>query len=225
MIERLIASDRNGNYTLFLARQYRMNREIMAFSNRQFYQGKLVADPSVAERRLHLPSPEKVSPDVFSIIDPDSPMVFVDIPAEGGTENHNPKEVEVVCQTVEGLLRGGIKGKDIGVIAPYRLQVVRLQERILPLGSEFPIIEGITINTIEKFQGEDREVVIISFTDTNKVGFGPCWNIKEGGGHRLNVAVTRAKRKLILVGDSRSLERKPLYRRLLKHCRVVSTKI
>ena len=225
MMEHLITSDHNGNYTFFLAIQYRMNQEIMAFSNSQFYQGKLVAAPSVAERRLHLPSPEKVPRDVFPIIDSDSPMVFVNITAEGGTENHNPEEVGLVCQTVEGLLRGGIKGKEIGIIAPYRLQVARLRERILPLGSEFPVIEGITIDTIEKFQGEGREVVIISFTDTDKVGFGPCWNIKKGGGHRLNVAVTRAKRKLILVGDSRLLEREPLYRRLLEHCRVVSAKI
>ena len=225
LLERLVTSDPNQSYTLFLSVQYRMNREIMAFSNSQFYQGKLVADPSVAERRLHLPSPERISPEVFPIINPDSPIVLVDIPTEGETENHNPEEVEVVFKIIRGLLQGGIKGEEIGVIAPYRLQVARLQERILPLGSEFPTIKGITIDTVEKFQGEEREVIIISFTDTNKEGFGPCWDIKEGGGHRINVALTRAKRKLILVGDSRLLKRDPLYRHLLEHCWVVSTKI
>jgi len=225
MMERLVASDPRESHTLFLSVQYRMNREIMAFSNSQFYDGKLVADSSVAEHRLQLPYPEGIPPEVFPIIDPDSPVVFVDIPAEGGTENQNSKEVEVVSQVVAGLLRGGIKGDEIGVIAPYRFQVARLRERILPLASEFPTMEGITFDTVEKFQGEEREVVIISFTDTAKGGLGPCWDVKEGVGHRINVAMTRARRKLILVGDSRLLKREPLYNHLLEHCRMVSVKI
>jgi len=225
MMERLIESDSSRNRTLFLSVQYRMNREIMAFSNSQFYQGKMVADPSVADLRLHLPSPEIISPEIFPIIDPDSPMVFVNLPAEVGAENHNPEEVEAVSQIVRGLLQGGIRGNEIGVIAPYRVQVDYLRKRILPIGTQFPTLEGITIDTVEKFQGEEREVVIISFTSTSKEGFGRCWDIKEGGGHRMNVALTRAKRKLILVGDSRLLEREPFYRRLIEHCRVVSAKI
>ena len=225
LLERLVASDTYKSHTLFLSVQYRMNREIMAFSNSQFYQGKLVADPSVAERRIHLPTPERIPPEVFPIIDPDSPIVFVDNPAEGETENHNPEEVEVALKIIRGLLQGGIKGEEMGVIAPYRLQVARLRERILPLGGEFPTIKGIAIDTVEKFQGEEREVVIISFTDTYREWFGPCWDEKDGGGNRINVALTRAKRKLILVGDSRLLNREPLYRRLLENCRVVLVKI
>ncbi|TKJ33027.1 hypothetical protein CEE39_04455 [bacterium (candidate division B38) B3_B38] len=225
MMERLIASDSHRNRTLFFSVQYRMNREIIAFSNSQFYQRKMVADPSVADLRLHLPSPEIISPEIFPIIDPDSPMVFANLPAEVGAENHNPEEVEAVSQTVRGLLQGGIRGNEIGVIAPYRVQVDYLRKRIVSLGSQFPTIEGITIDTVEKFQGEEREVVIISFTNTSKEGFGRCWDINHGGRHRMNVALTRAKKKLILVGDSRLLEREPFYRRLLEHCRVVSAKI
>ncbi len=225
MMERLIESDSHGRRTLFLSVQYRMSREIMAFSNSQFYQGKMVADPAAADHRLQLPSPENIPPDVFPIIDPDSPMVFVDLPTETGTDNHNLAEVEVVSQMVKGLLQGGIRGDDIGVIAPYRVQVDYLRKRILPLNSQFPTLEGITIDTVERFQGEEREVVIISFTDTSKEGFGPCWDINQGGKHRMNVALTRARKKLILVGDSLLLKREPFYRRLLEHCREVSAKI
>ncbi|MFB0518572.1 MAG: AAA domain-containing protein, partial [Acidobacteriota bacterium] len=225
MMERLIESDSHMNRTLFLSVQYRMNQEIMAFSNSQFYQGKMVADPAVADCRLQLPSPETIPPEVFPIIDPNSPMVFVNLPTEASTDNHNPAEVEVVYQTVKGLLRGGIRGNDIGVIAPYRVQVDYVRKRIVNLDSQFPTVKGITIDTVERFQGEEREVVIISFTDTSKEGFGPCWDVNGGGRHRMNVALTRARKKLILVGDSRLLKREPFYRCLFEHCRVVSAKI
>jgi superfamily I DNA and/or RNA helicase len=99
------------------------------------------------------------------------------------------------------------------VIAPYRAQVAAIRQRLAQAGEM-----GVTVDTVDRFQGAERQVILLSFGGT------PAEGTRRGGrdfladAQRLNVALTRAQRKLILVGDRARLEGEPLLRDLIRHC-------
>ena len=185
--------------------QYRMHQQIMEFPSQEFYADTLVAHPAVAEHRL-CDLPEIVPTPLTEL-----PMEFIDTAGAGydeesepdGESRLNPQEAALVTQLVNELLEAGIAAEMIGVIAPYAGQV-RLLENLLP-------IDGLEIDTVDGFQGREKEVILISLVRSNvegEIGF-----LKET--RRTNVALTRARRKLIVIGDSATLASDPFYARMI----------
>lgn len=180
-----------------LNRQYRMNEQIMAFSNVKFYKGALQADSSVAEAKL--PN------NPFPVIE------FIDTAGCGYNEEQVAESTGMLNKEEAALLKKHLEelqsidlGMSIGIISPYRKQVELLMEEISPQ-------KEITINTIDSFQGQEREVIYISLVRSNNegnIGF-----LKDY--RRMNVAMTRAKKKLVLIGDSATLANDKFYDDLL----------
>ena len=205
LFERLLALH-GDKIRVMLDVQYRMNEEIAEFPNREFYDGKLKADEQVKRRTLMDILPESVDEESEDV----KPFLFIDTCDEleervrkGSTSRENPGEARLVKDVAERLLNMGIKPEDIAVISPYDDQVAQIKRMLH--------VEGLEIKTVDGFQGREKEVVIVSFVRSNKSGtIGFLKDLR-----RLNVSITRAKRKLVLIGDSNTLESEGCYRRLV----------
>jgi superfamily I DNA and/or RNA helicase len=186
--------------TRMLDVQYRMHREIMDFSSSQFYEGKLIAHDSVREHLLS---------DIQSVVATEltqGPVTFIDTAGAGwdeqlepeGESRFNPREAELTVTKVIQLCEAGLSPADIAVIAPYAAQVRWLKD--LFRTAEFDTA-GLEVDTVDGFQGREKEAVVISTVRSNatgEIGF-------LGDRRRMNVALTRARRKLIVIGDSATL--------------------
>ncbi len=207
LFERLLALH-GDRIRVMLDVQYRMNEEIAEFPNREFYDGKLKADEQVKRRTLNDILPESVDEDSEDV----KPFLFIDTGGsaeleervrKGSTSRENPGEAKLVKDVAERLLNRGIRPEDIAVISPYDDQVAQIKRMLH--------VEGLEIKTVDGFQGREKEVVIVSFVRSNKSGtIGFLKDLR-----RLNVSITRAKRKLVLIGDSNTLESEGCYRRLV----------
>ena len=165
-----------GQPITLLDTQYRMHPQIMELSNRLFYQGRLRSGISERERR----PPDGV------------PVVFIPVESERDGRS-NRREAEVVCELVQSFIDdSGIRPESIGVVSPFRAQVVLLR---LMLGNL-----GVTVDTVERFQGGERDIMILSFVRSRGTGF-------VFDDRRLNVAITRARRKLVLVAHPQLFEK------------------
>lgn len=206
MMERLV--ERWGKLvTRQLTTQYRMHQKIMEFPSEHFYAGTLVADPSVAGHTLaDLPGVQTESLDT-------QPVLFVDTSGADWTEELdpngesklNPREALWILKQVDALLDAGIQPEQIAVIAPYSAQVRFLRDRCSNTSVE--------IDTVDGFQGREKEVVLISLVRSNtqgEVGF-------LGDTRRMNVAMTRAKRRLIVIGDGSTLGRNSFFKEWIQH--------
>ena len=143
------------------------------------------------------------------MLDPAHPVVFVDVPEElGAAGKASTLQAYVASTLMLALRRAGTAPGDLGVIAPYRAQVAAIRQR-LAAESE----ETILVDTVDRFQGGERKVILFSFG-----GEAPRGMQFLSDPHRLNVALTRAQRKLILLGNRRRLEQDPLLRKLVAYC-------
>ncbi|MEM9826056.1 MAG: IGHMBP2 family helicase [Planctomycetota bacterium] len=206
LMQRLV--DREGDRVYRrLSVQYRMHQDIMRFSSDHFYDGSLVADASVRDRRLcDLPGVATTprSQCVLEMIDTAGAEFDEQLESEG-LSKFNPKEANVVVTRVGELLDAGVDSDQIAIIAPYGAQVRQLRNRI--------DLRNIEIDTVDGFQGREKEVVIISMVRSNpqrEIGF-----LSEV--RRTNVAMTRAKRQLIVVGDSATLGGHEFYAAMLEY--------
>ncbi len=190
--------------------QYRMHKTIMGFSNAQFYNNKLKAAEAVADWQLHLSDGQ-----------PSPPLEFIDTAGCGYDEQINPEsqsfynleEYYVLRQHLDHLLVVlGEQDISIGIISPYREQVLKIKEAIAHDFDHFPDA-NIEVNTIDAFQGQERDVIYISMVRSN--GQGEIGFLKDT--RRMNVAMTRAKKKLIVIGDSATLASAPFYRDFLDY--------
>ncbi|MCB9746381.1 MAG: AAA family ATPase, partial [Alphaproteobacteria bacterium] len=185
--------------------QHRMHRDIQALVA-EIYGPRYRPHPAVAEHALC---------DLIEITDdplPAGPVLWVDTAGAGFEEQvdpasrslFNPGEARLVEIAVGRLLAAGLPPADIGVIAPYSAQVHRLREALPP---------GVEVNTINAFQGREAEAIVVSWVRSNperQIGF-------VADGRRLTVALTRARRALVLVGDGGvTLSRNPRFARLLE---------
>ncbi len=183
-----------------LTRQYRMSQRVQWFASEEFYDGELrPATPEVAGQRLgDLPGvnpgrlPESLR-DAVSFVDPDGRQVG----------NTNPAEADAVADAVRSYLDAGVAAADIGVIAPFRAQVAEIGKRLDGT--------GVTVDTVDRFQGSAKEVIVVSVVATGTVE-SPVFEDHR----RMNVALTRAKKAVALVGDRDALESDAFYRRLLR---------
>ncbi|MEF8726435.1 MAG: IGHMBP2 family helicase [Candidatus Bipolaricaulota bacterium] len=224
MFEKLV--ERKGDaITEMLLTQFRMHSDIMEFSNRKFYEGELKADSSVAEHTLSDMGidPRDLEPThawLKRTLNPDEPMIFLDTAEVNGGERQrpgsysreNPAEAEIVKRIINSYL-DLLPARNIGVISPYDDQVDLINSNHEE--------EDLEIKTVDGFQGREKEVIIISFVrsnDENQLGF-------LADERRLNVSLTRAKRKLIMVGDSDTLATHETYRKLIGFVKELETYI
>jgi len=198
LFERLI--DAHPEASVRLDRQYRMAQRIQAFSSREFYDGELrPATAEVAGRRLS--DLDGVDPDEIPQYLRD-PVTMIDV--EGDDAAHTDAlEADRVADVVEDVLAAGVAPDDVGVIAPYRAQVAEIGRRV-----------DVTVDTVDRFQGSSEEVVVISFVATGDLS-GPIFEDYR----RVNVALTRAKRSLVLVGDADALCTDEVYGRMVEWAR------
>jgi DNA replication ATP-dependent helicase Dna2 len=216
--------------------QYRMNRWISNFSARVFYEDKLEAAPVVARRVLEAATKDVWSggetPVILRAIQPMHPLVFFDVRSEEGSETPKSSNAEAraVRDIVGALLARGIAEKDIGIIAPYRAQVANLRRHLFSDdpgrgGQALALDTPMSIDTVDRFQGGERMVIIMSFATSLAPGAESPLREFLTNPNRLNVALTRAQRKLILVGCAPALEGLPYFSRLLAYCRSMNTLI
>lgn len=192
-----------------LKTQYRMNEQIMRFSSEWFYGGMIEAAPQVRFR---------------GILDLDNPMTWIDTSAVAGKEEFvgesfgriNRAEADMTLDVLQeyftriGKARVLEERIDVGVISPYRAQV-QLLRRLIRKKEFFKPYRGlISVNTVDGFQGQERDVIVISLVRANADGqIGFLSDLR-----RMNVAITRARMKLMIMGDVPTMTRHPFYRKL-----------
>ena len=189
--------------------QYRMNDEIMRFSSEWFYGGMLQSAPEVKYR---------------SILDFDTPIEWInteglDCNEEFIGENYgriNKSEAELSIEQLKGYITKIGRDRflderiDVGMISPYKAQVQYLRRLVRNDAFFKPYRQAITINTVDGFQGQERDVILISLVRANEEGQIGFLNDLR----RMNVAITRARMKLIILGDASTLTRHAFYKKL-----------
>ncbi|CAK7304066.1 DNA replication ATP-dependent helicase/nuclease DNA2 [Vulpes lagopus] len=220
--------EQNKNAVVQLTVQYRMNSKIMSLSNKLTYDGKLeCGSDKVANAVVNLPNLKDVklelefyadyseNPWMIGVFEPNNPVCFLNtdkVPApeqveKGGVSNITEAKLIVFLTSV--FIKAGCKPSDIGIIAPYRQQLKIIND--LLFHSSIRMVE---VNTVDKYQGRDKSIILVSFVRSNKDG--PIGELLKDW-RRLNVAITRAKHKLILLGCVPSLNRYPPLGKLLHH--------
>lgn len=210
LFEKAIARNKTE---VLLREQYRMNSKIMDFSSKQFYEGALVANNEVK---------------AWTIFPDDRPIEFVDTAGCGFLEETNPESKSSLNAEEMNLLFRHLSSylenisalnmmediQNIGIISPYKAQVILMQQSIneaLMLNDS--VAEKISVNTIDSFQGRECDIVYISLVRSNEKGeIGFLKEIR-----RMNVAMTRARKKLVIIGDSGTVCSHPFYNSLLDY--------
>jgi superfamily I DNA and/or RNA helicase len=200
--------------------QYRMHEQIMQFSSEQFYDGRLVAAPTVAHAGL----------DAYDLaFAPDLPVEFLDTAGFGMQEitipesrsTANPEEADLLLKRLAQLLEPYDQADhetdplSIGVIAPYRAQINYLKDAVEENDelSGLLLHRQLSVGTVDSFQGQERDIIAISLTRSNAHGeIGFLSDIR-----RMNVGMTRARKKLLLIGDSSTLGAHPFYKAFLDY--------
>ncbi len=183
---------------------YRMNDALTAWPSRAFYDNRIRPAAGVGERRLKL---AQLAEDWAHVLDPERPAVFLDLLHRNNTVRSR-REAEVLSDLVLALLGGGLPAEEIGVVTPYRAQgrlVRNLLREALP---DRQMLRSLVVDTVERMQGQEREVVLVSFA-TSSPTFAASLADFFFQPQRLNVTVTRARTKLILVGSRHLLKAQP----------------
>ena len=206
LMERVMATC-GPDVSRLLTIQYRMHADIMAFPSGEFYGGELVADDSVAGHLLR---------DIVGVADiplTARPVQFLDTAGAGYDEERetdtgsrlNPQEADLVVRIVRQLIETGLAAADIAVITPYNGQARLLRELLA--------VDGVAVDSVDGFQGQEKEAVVLSLVRSNpegEIGF-------LADTRRTNVALTRARRKLVVIGDTATVSHHDFYKRLLDH--------
>jgi DNA replication ATP-dependent helicase Dna2 len=199
LFERLIETYPDAG--VLLDRQYRMAQHIQAFASREFYDGALrPATGAVAGQRIDDLAGVSLAALPEHLRDR---VAFLD-PGGAQTGNTNPVEADAVAEVVGAYRDAGVPADDIGVIAPFRAQVAELNRRL----------PEVAVDTVDRFQGSSKEVIVVSFVATETLD-GPIFEDYR----RINVAMTRAKKALVLVGDADALGTDPVYGRMVEWAR------
>ncbi len=195
------------NAQVLLRVQYRMHESIMQFPSEQFYEGKLLAHDSVARHTAD------ELPGVAATALTSAPVTFVDTAGAGYDESwndllesrENGGEARLAVKILRELLASGVRPKDVAILTPYVAQA-----KLLKTMAREP---GLEVGSVDGFQGREKEAVILSLVRSNEggqIGF-------LGDLRRLNVAVTRARRCLIVIGDGATVARHPVYEKFVAH--------
>lgn len=209
LFEKLARRDYGDDIRTMLTMQYRMHEDIMDFSSEEFYDNRLRADESVRTHTLEEFDLDLTGADqqTAEILEPREPVTFVDtagvdapeLSREGSESRENPVEADLTVELAEVLLEGELYERELAVISPYWDQVDRIRNQIDR--------EELEIKTVDGFQGREKEVVLLSLVRSNLEGaVGFLRDIR-----RFNVALTRARRKAVVVGDSATVCNVPVF--------------
>jgi DNA replication ATP-dependent helicase Dna2 len=191
-------------FDTLLTESYRLNATLSEWPSRTFYDGQLVSHPSAAERRLLCQCPPRR---LAHLIDPAQPLVFLDLAHENMT-TRSVAEAEVVAELVVSLLECGVPAEEIGIVSPFRAQGRQIRNLLRSAVPDKETRQLIVTDTVERMQGQEREVVIISLT-TSDPSFAASLAEFFFQPERLNVAITRPRSKLIIVGSRHVLSARP----------------
>ena len=200
--------------------QYRMHEQIMGFSSEKFYEGRLVAHPSVRHAGLDAYDPS-FAPDLPVEFLDTAGCDFLEVTLPESRSTANPEEANLLLARLAQLLapfdpaNHEHKQLTIGVIAPYRAQINYLMDAIEENSELNELLQHriLNVGTVDSFQGQERDIIAISLTRSNPHGeIGFLSDIR-----RMNVGMTRARRKLLLVGDSSTLIHNPFFVDLLNY--------
>ena len=210
LMERIV--ENKPETVTLLKMQYRMNEQIMKFSSEWFYHGMVESAPTVSHR---------------GILDYDTPMMWIDTAECDGKEEFvgenfgriNRAEAELTLQTLQqyfekiGKQRILEESIDVGIISPYRAQVQLLRKELRKREFFRPYRHLLTVNTVDGFQGQERDIILISLVRSNDGGdIGFLRDLR-----RMNVAITRARMKLIILGSSETMTSHPFYKKLYEY--------
>ena len=204
LFERLFLSASSSQISS-LHMQYRMNLEVQSISSRLFYAGTLFPSPEAAGRRLKIDRQKSGDAQIEKIVAPELPVVFVDVPGFD-TGKSSSDEAALVCRIVERLLAAGVPSQEIGIITPYKAQQALIRKRLLKRRGN---LQALSVDTVDRFQGGEREVIILSLARSDAV------TSFLADPKRLNVSLSRARSKLILLGRGSMLEEHPLFSSIL----------
>jgi DNA replication ATP-dependent helicase Dna2 len=206
------------NSTLTLNVQYRMNEQIAQISDKYFYNGIIETwyknkNHTLKDLSYNVPFG---SEDLKAILEPLNPLCLINCVNEK-ISKENFTEARMIYHVVVGLLSGGIKPEQIGIIAPYKAQCALIRKLIDTLPDTSGNTDNIIIDTVERYQGGEKEIIIVSFTVGNEtmMRFLSENNEDPSLNRKLNVSITRAKRKLIMLGNADVLRIDKVYREVI----------
>jgi len=206
------------NVSVMLNTQYRMHQHIMNFSNRKFYGSNLAADDSVKETTLSFDMNEPLLNTPFDFIDT-AGCGYSEILNPESLSISNPEEAQLLIKHLKLVLRQYVQNHtdskiiSVGIIAPYKEQVQYLTQLVAEDEELQTFPARIAVKTVDGFQGQERDVIYISLVrsnDARDIGF--LSDIR-----RMNVALTRARKKLVVIGDSATLANHPFYKEFLDY--------
>ncbi|MFB6110347.1 MAG: IGHMBP2 family helicase [Halodesulfurarchaeum sp.] len=240
LFERL--AERHGAPIDTLEVQYRMHETIMSFPSAYFYDGQLRAAESVADHTLRDLGVDSADP----ALEPEPTLTFVDTAGfdagerqrEGSTSRENPREAELVVDYATSLLAEGLPAEELAIISPYDDQVDRIEDDLARAVADHPDLaataavedeaaaveettvgvtsvdlDALEVDTVDGFQGREKEVVLVSLVRSNdrgEIGF-------LADERRFNVAVTRARRKAVIVGDSETVTEGEVFEAMVEY--------
>lgn len=222
LMERLV--ENHPEAVTLLSMQYRMNEDIMRFSSDWFYGGAMVAAPEVKFRGIldydtaidWVDTDKKVDLSTDDSEEEDSELQYKESLAGNSFGRINKDEAQLTLLTLQKYIQKIGKERfleeriDVGVISPYRAQVQYLRRLIKRLSFFRPFRKSISVDTVDGFQGQERDVIVISMVRSNDDGnIGFLRDLR-----RMNVAMTRARMKLIIIGSVETLTRHLFYRKL-----------
>jgi DNA replication ATP-dependent helicase Dna2 len=187
----------NRGFETMLEETYRLNKELAQWPSRTFYKGILKPIDFVASRRISYPrKPARFK----TILDAEKPLIFFDLQHRNATTSCS-EEAKVVAELIVTLLECGILADQIGVVTPYRAQARVIKNALRTSAPDPNVANVIVVDTVERMQGQERDIIIISLTTSN-----PAYALNLGDfffqPERLNVAITRSRKKLIIIGSS-----------------------
>ncbi|XP_070308396.1 5'-3' DNA helicase ZGRF1 isoform X4 [Odocoileus virginianus] len=190
-----------GHKPILLRTQYRCHPTISAIANDLFYEGHLVNGISATER----------SP----LLEWLPTLCFYDVKGleqiERGNSFHNVAEAAFTLKLIQSLVASGIAGAMIGVITLYKSQMHKLCHLLSAVDFNHPNMKAVQVSTVDAFQGAEKEIIILSCVRTRQVGF-------IDSEKRMNVALTRGRRHLLIVGNLACLRKNRLWGRVIQHC-------
>lgn len=221
LMERIV--ENKPEVVTLLQMQYRMNEQIMHFSSNWFYDGKVESAPQIKYRGiLDYDIPIEWRQTTDEVLDDDLPASGQRWGEEFLGESFgriNRQEAELTLHTLQAYFTKIGKQRileeriDVGVISPYRAQVQYLRHLLKQREFFKPFRKLISVNTVDGFQGQERDIILISLVRSNAEGeIGFLRDLR-----RMNVAMTRARMKLIILGDVKTLTKHPFYKKLYSH--------
>ncbi|XP_040411898.1 protein ZGRF1 isoform X1 [Cygnus olor] len=191
-----------GHKTIPLRTQYRCHPAISAIANELFYEGNLIDGVSEKERSPLLDWLPTLC--FYSANGMEQP--------ERDNSFYNMAEAHFTVKLIQSLTASGIEGSVIGVITLYKSQMCKIQNLLNSVHSEAFEIKAVQVSTVDAFQGAEKEIIVLSCVRTRQMGF-------IDSEKRMNVALTRAKRHLLIVGNLACLSKNRLWGRVIHHCK------